>query len=52
MEGGKDYFFVKCMEDWYERKGSCGEGGMRKPVKFMVLHFKCWIYAKVILKVI
>lgn len=28
---------MKCMEDWYERKGSCGEDGMRKPIKFMLL---------------
>lgn len=33
---------MKCMEDWYERKSSCGEDGMRKPIKFIVLlHAGC-----------
>lgn len=44
--GGEAYFCVKCMGDWYERKGGCGEDGIRKPKKFILLHFKCLIYAK------
>lgn len=48
--GGEAYFCVKCMGDWYERKGGYGEDGIRKPIKFILFHFRCWIYAKCYLK--
>lgn len=48
---GEAYFCVKCMEPWYEREGGHGEGGIRKPIKFIVLRLKCWIYAKVIFNI-
>lgn len=47
---GEAYFCVKCMGDWYGRKGAYGEDGRRKPKTFILLHFKCSIYAKWYLK--
>lgn len=38
--GGKDCFLVKCIEDWYERKGNCGKDGMKKNSKIHGTAFK------------